>query len=338
LTRTVEIVRAGEIDGTIVELGRTAFGKPRGLYREYLEWKYLHNPYRAEPLLYVARDRRGRAVAMRGFYGARWSTPYGLMEIPCADDFAIASEHRTSGIATELMRSALADLPEHGVQYVVNASGGQVTVLQSLAAGWKSLGGVDPLDRAGQGRNGFTFARRARSSPRRALEALGKVDGVAASPDALAMAALAETTSGVGRIRHVRDPAFFRWRYANPQRDYRFLVVDGADGSNGYVAVGLQRPRPDTLPLFIADWEGDSLLAHVVEICSSVTIRVWAASVSADTRSLLDRLGFEPAQPELRARGLPCLLFRPVGSHDPEVTAAIEGSIWDVRLIDSMHG
>jgi GNAT superfamily N-acetyltransferase len=347
LTRNVEIVRTGEIDEGIVELGRTAFGKSRKLYRDYLEWKYLHNPYRQDPLLYVARDRRGRAIAMRGFYGARWSTPAGVVDIPCADDFAVAKEHRRSGIAAELMRYALADLTGRGVQHVVNASGGQVTVLQSLASGWKSIVMVDPLDRpVPPSRLGETWAyvRAAGRPHHRALSSRDGSEGVTASPDPDALAELSSASSGGGAVQHVRDAAFFRWRYANPQREYRFLVFESEGRVTGYLVIGSQRPRADTLPLYFADWEGESdairhgLLERGVELYGSSTIRVWAGSARRETRSYLEQLGFEPTQHELRARGLPCVLFRALDGHDAEETETLERAPWDIRLIDSMHG
>lgn len=343
----VDVVRVDEIDDDLVDLGHRAFGRPRGLYREYLEWKYLRNPYRTDPLIYVVRDDKDRVVAMRGFYGARWETPVGIVDIPCADDFAVARAHRTSGVASALMRAALADLPSRGVTCVVNASGGRITVLQSLAMGWKSIVAVDPLDRPvsrSTFSEGLGYLRsRVRPLPR-SLAALDGAEGVTSTPDPDGLAALATSPVADDTVRHVRDAAFYRWRYANPQREYRFLLSESEGRVTGYLAIGCQRPRPDTLPLFLADWAGESagicsqLLERAVELCGSDTIRVWAASVSAEGRSQLERLGFEPAQHELRAKGMPCVLFRSVDPADAGRAATIERSTWDVRLIDSMHG
>jgi GNAT superfamily N-acetyltransferase len=347
VTQNVEVVRIDEIDDDVVDLGRRAFGRRRSLYREYLEWKYLRNPYRTDPLIYVARDRDGHVVAMRGFYGARWSTPVGVVDIPCADDFAVARAHRTTGVATALMRFALADLPSRGVSCVVNASGSRITVLQSLAMGWTSILAVDPLDRPvsrsalGEGLAYVGFKTR---PLRRSLAALDDAQGVTSTPDPDGLAALATSPLADGSVRHVRDAAFYRWRYANPQREYRFLLAESKGRLTGYLAIGRQRPRPDTLPLYVADWAGESaaicseLLGRAVELCGSDTIRVWAASVSEEERSQLERLGFEPAQHELRAQGMPCVLFRSSDPDDADRTTTIERSTWDVRLIDSMHG
>jgi len=345
VTPNVEVVRIDEIDD-VVDLGRRAFRKPRSLYREYLEWKYLRNPYRTDPLIYVARDRDGHVVAMRGFYGARWSTPVGVVDIPCADDFAVARAHQTTGVASALMRFALADLPSRGVSCVVNASGSRITVLQSLAMGWRSVLAVDPLDRSVSRSflgEGLAYLRSRTRPLRRSLAALDRADGVTSTPDPDGLAALATPPLVDGSVRHLRDAAFYRWRYANPQREYRFLLSESEGRLTGYLAIGTQRPRPDTLPLYVADWAGESaavysLLGRAVELCGSDTIRVWAASASEEARSELERLGFEPAQQELRAQGMPCVLIRSVDTEDSDRAATIERSTWDVRLIDSMHG
>ncbi len=336
---SVDVVRLDGIDDEVVALGATAFQRQPALYRAYLEWKYLRNPYLLDPLIYVARDTQGRAVAMRGFYGARWRTPSGDFDMPCADDFAVAAAQRTTGVARELMRSALADVATRGVQYVVNASGGRATVLQSLAMGWKSVLAVDPFERpVARLRRGLQALQR-----RRSLAFLDGTAGVTAMPDASELADLAcrcEIRSGV---RHVRDAAFYRWRYANPEREYRFLVAEANGRITGYLAIGLQQPRATTLPLYFADWEAETpaverdLLERGVALCATRPIRVWAAGVSAETRSQLERLGFVQAQLELRAQGMPCILVRDLTSN-ASGAGAIERADWNVRLIDSMHG
>ena len=149
-------------DRRIVELGSASFGVDAQEYREYLEWKHEQNPYSPEPLVYAALDENERAVGMRTFYGTRWSTGGGETDIPAADDFAIAPAHRHSGLATSLMRSALSDLNKRGFEYVVSTSAGQVTALQSLAVGWKS---VEPWSLRSGFRGDSGASRRPRTSP-----------------------------------------------------------------------------------------------------------------------------------------------------------------------------
>ena len=109
----------------------------------YLEWKHEENPYVKEPLVYLAFHGR-ELVGMRRFYGARWEVG-SPPEICSADDFVIAPQHRDRGLATIIMNAAFGDLARRGHQYVFNLSGGQTTVLSSLAMGWKSAGPLEPI-------------------------------------------------------------------------------------------------------------------------------------------------------------------------------------------------
>ena len=209
--------------------------------RAYFEWKYEQNPYLSEPVLFLARDGTGRVVGTRGFYGGSWHSSGPKSLVPCADDFAIASEYRGTGLAAEIMRAALEGL-EQGFEYVLNASGGPSTVLQSLAMGWKSVGAMAPAARLtgrqvrnptrGVAAKGTRWLPRPRgawrtsSSPYERLDRVGREqvdEGEAAivvesSPRADSMADLVVRLPDDGRIRHARDEPFIRWRFANPSR------------------------------------------------------------------------------------------------------------------------
>src|SRR5215831_5149523 len=124
----------------MIALYSEVFARTPKVCRDYLEWKYWRNPYLDEPLLFFARDARGSIVGMRGFYGTCWEIAGRRVVIPCADDFAITASERNNGLMTIIMRAALDALARRGFVYTLNASGGQLTVLQSLAMGWKSLG------------------------------------------------------------------------------------------------------------------------------------------------------------------------------------------------------
>ena len=136
-----------ELKEAVVDLWQTVFVTDHFDRRSYFEWKYEQNPYIPEPILFLAMDGNGRVVATRGFHGSRWQTADASVVIPCAEDFAIAAEHRSGGPGTALMRVALADLEQRGYQYVLSASAGQTTVLHSLAMGWKSIGAMEPVGR-----------------------------------------------------------------------------------------------------------------------------------------------------------------------------------------------
>jgi GNAT superfamily N-acetyltransferase len=371
----IEIVTGRQQMDRIVELGSIAFEVDAGAYREFLQWKHEQNPYSREPLFYVALDANERAVGMRTFYATRWSTGEGEVEIPAADDFAIAAEHRHTGLATSLMRSALDDLDQRGFEYVLSTSAGEVTALQSLAMGWRSVGAMEPAERNPLRRRAPLAVRRRvphrirpllrsfrrRGNPGRArsgFEALDAAGGrrsvergatvvVTSSPNAEALADLESRLPRDGRIRHVRDSAFFRWRYANPAREYRFLLYEVEAQLEGYLAIARCRYLGSATPLLIVNWAGTTpearaeLLECALARCGTSDIRVWTASLPPESKVLLARSGFRPAQPDLRARGLPCVLLRKLGESGEWLLGgapAVDPTRWVLSLIDSMIG
>jgi hypothetical protein len=52
---------------------------------------------------------------------------------------------------------------------------------------------------------------------------------------------------------------------------------------------------------------------------------------------MLAEFGFKDAEMEARARGMPCVLVKTLSPGSTRVLS-IDGSIWDIRLADSMHG
>jgi GNAT superfamily N-acetyltransferase len=373
----IEIVAGGtSLMDHLVTLGSSVFDLDPVDYREYLQWKHERNPYTREPLVYVALDDNGRAVGMRTFYGTRWSTGGGVeLDLPAADDFAIATEHRYSGLASSLMRSALGDLNERGFEYVLSTSAGQVTVLQSLAMGWKSVGAMEPAQRLPWHR-GASFALRARL-PRRIQQLPGPVRRrrgrrrdtsgfevmdaaggrrskdhdaavvVASSPRDEALADLTLRLRRDDGIAHVRDSAFFRWRYANPSREYRFLLYEVDAELVGYLAVARACYLGSGTPLRIVDWVGIThqaraeLLECAIAWCGGSGLLIWTASLPPESKILLERTGFGPAQHDLRSRGMPCVLLRKLdvsGEWLLDGRPAVDPTRWHVSLVDSMHG
>ncbi len=357
----------------MVELRSRAYGFESPDSREYLEWKYERNPYLSEPLLHLAVDGGGNVAGMRGFYGTRWRTPGGDVTMPCADDFAIAPEHRNSGLTTAIMRVALEDLAGRGFEHVINTSGGRVTVLHSLATGWKSVGAMEPVARVSlSGRARAAVRGRARGkrliwrlgrqsdevqpSDARCFERLDNAGGrsvpggsivVETVPRTQAMADLVARIPCDGRIRHARDRAFFDWRFANPWREYRFVYLERDGRLEGYLVLARHtRYRPPMVPFRVADWEGTSaeirrqLFEFTLAHGRFPSLSTWTASCGDEDRALLERSGFRPAELDLRARGLPCVLLRRLsGSGDWRIAGvpALDRANWDVRLIDSMH-
>jgi hypothetical protein len=331
--------------------------------RDYLRWKYWRNPYLDEPLLFLARDSAGSVVGMRGFYGTRWRVAGQSVVIPCADDFAIVAAERDKGLMTVIMRMALDSLARRGFGYTINASGGELTVLQSLAMGWKSLGPMEPvarMTRLERARRAIVrTARRTRLArfvptsmrypsgsfselDRHGREASARAGNiiVESSPRPEAMAQLVRSNAGDGRVRHVRDTDFFRWRFGNPTREYRFLYFERDAVLQGFIAVAGYRPS-NNLQFNIVDIEAKNevVLAELLQSACDwgrfPAIGTWLASYAPAARALLTRHGFLPIDRGSRARGMPCVLLKKTGS---ELDSTIDGAAWDIRLIDSMHG
>jgi GNAT superfamily N-acetyltransferase len=372
-----EVVRCRpEFREQVIALRRHSYETEFAEVREYLEWKYERNPWIKDPILYLALDAQGRVAGMRGAYGTCWRTPAGPVVIPCADDFAIAREHRNSGLMTAIMRFALDDLAGRGFEYVMNTSGGRVTVLQSLAMGWKSVGALEPVARLGW-RQRAHLALRERTRGRRVLWRLGHVSraqftsdpkcfarldrrrgnpvtaggwsiAVEAAPRPDAMADLAARLPDDGRIRHVRDGAFFAWRFDNPMHEYRLLFAERDGRLEGWLAIARNPSyRAPMLPFYLSDWVGTSeavraeLLRRALSWGGFEGLGVWTGTMRAEDRALLEGAGFRPVLPDLRARGMPCVLLKklsPGGEWSIGGTPALDRSRWDVRLLDSMHG
>ena len=363
----IEVVRYNpSLREELIEFRRKGYETGFPESRDYLSWKYENNPYIPEPVFYVARDQ-GRIVGMRGMFGTRWE--YGpsreTVVLPCADDFVIAHAHRNTGVASAVMREAVADLARQGYNYVINTSGGRITVMQSLASGWRSATTVEQMVRRSRSesvrqrvrsrvrgmRGIWRLARRSGATIISSLEPFRRVDKMgrlpAAEPGASIVAeqaprvgAMAELIARLpydGRIRQVRDETYLTWRYRNPIRQYRFFYYERAGRLEGYLVlaryVECQLP---TLPFHIVDWEASSesargeLLQCATEIANISELGAWATGLSDADRTLLERSGFVPTDLDMRKRGMPCILVKNLHAPQPPESWTLGGG----RILD----
>jgi hypothetical protein len=340
----------------------------------HLEWKYGENPYVKEPLIYLA-FQGGELVGMRGFYGSKWElgSPAESHSLLVADDAVIAPAHRDRGLVTMIMRAAFEDLAKRGYDYVLNLSGGPVTVVGSLAMGWKSVGPLDPIGR----QSGSPIHRRLRQflerkpllwryarSPilhsagenrpfaaldRKARIRLGGSIRIEREPSPEAMSELVTRIGHDGRIRHVRDAEFFAWRFRNPLGEYRFLY-SGKSRLDGYLVLKSARPSAmESKRVKIVDLEAtqsssrSELLDAAIRLGRFPDLFAWGATLPHDTRSYLGSRDFKPVDLEWRARGCPCVLVRPV-SPRPAGDWVLGNcrlsdlANWDMRMLYSMTG
>lgn len=331
-----EIVRYDPgLKGQIARVQRHLWSDDLGLNTAYFEWKYEQNPYGKAPLLHVAISE-GRVVGMRGMFGACWEvgSPPRSVLAPCADDFVIDPEHRNKSLGGVIMRAVAPDSALGDYEYAFNLSPGPVTLMSGLVAGWRPAGRPGEEDAA----TVAVFRPRRPAPPSRPRR----------SVSAAAMAELVARLGHDGRIRHVRDETYLRWRYRDPLHDYRFLV-HGADHLQGYLV--LQGHRVDSeRGVRIVDWEATTpeirtaLLSAALEWGRFPEATLWTASLASETSDSLAGFGFVTAGSGSHLRGAAPILIRPVGRTATTVDPTIEGrrlldpANWDMRMIYSMGG
>ncbi len=344
-----------------------------GLATRYFEWKYEENPYSKEPLIYLA-FQGSELVGMRGFYGAKWELgrPREVHTVLVADDFVISPQHRDRGLVTLIMNAAFEDLAQRGHKHVFNLSGGGLTVLGSLAMGWKSAGPLEPI---GSG-TGPAFRRRLReflkqkpffrkdadspllqsAAERKPFARLDRGSQVRANGSVLfereprpgAMSELVSSLGHDGRIRHVRDREFFAWRFGNPLRIYRFLYL-GDSPLDGYLVLECAHSTtPEPRRVKIVDLEAahpglrTELLEAAIRSGRFAELFAWAATFPDGARQYLAARGFKPVDLEWRAHGCPCVLVRPVlpKSVDSDWVLGQQRltdlASWDMRMLYTM--
>jgi GNAT superfamily N-acetyltransferase len=374
---TYEIVRyePGFRD-QVAELQRHLWGNDVTINAAYLDWKYHQNPYLDDPLICLA-VRAGRVVGMRGMFGARWEigTPAGHVVVPCADDFVIAPEHRNRGLVAQIMNATIDRVAAAGYRYAFSLSAGPVTMMASLATGWRGAGSMRAAQRKGVDGWLVRASARVRTLPllwryadplarlqyrlkrpfadldHEARRAPGPLDArvrVEPAPRVDAMADLVRRLGHDGRIRHVRDERYLAWRYRNPLYEYRFLFR-GADRLEGYLVLRADRRDP-ARGINVVDWEAttpalrEELLRAAVDWGNFPELTIWTATVPTDTLAAVSRAGFVPIVVGSRTRSshtiLVCDTRRPRPASDMMLGGRrlLDPAAWDMRMVYSMAG
>jgi hypothetical protein len=237
-----------------------------------------------------------------------------------------------------------------------------MTFLSSLAMGWRSVGLMRPMRlRTWRTRIAGRLHRRAPRASRRGpfAEVEAAWDGrrqrrpelsLESTPRCEAMALLVER-SGSLRLRHVRDAAYFHWRFQHPLSRYRFLYwtdqqLQGYLVLQEYVSAYAVKRVTN-----IVDWEADNdairadLLVAALSLVRGRDLVIWSSCLSESVRALLGRSGFQPdPEPDSAARQRDVLLVRPSGDPQPAETWQFAGQRllelenWDLCMLYSMHG
>ena len=360
---------APEFDAQIAQLQTHLWSGSTARNAAYLRWKYAENPFFDETLIHLALSDGG-VVAMRGMFGGLWQVDATATcwRVPCADDLVVQPEHRNSGVAGRVARACVAAAAARGFPFAVSLNASPATFVSSLAAGWRAAGSYESVWRYAAcsprlerlrsrmrhtpWRHVHTLLNRLR--PNGLFAVLDRAGRQMSGPLSLGreprpqeMADLVAHLPWDGRIRHVRDAAYFAWRFRNPLHDYRFLFWDD-DGLHGYLV--LQRylsDRADQGCINIADWEASdehvraALLDAALRCGRFHRVQAWTASVPEPVRTVLRDQGFRTPEPSMTTRHSGLLVHRlsdasarecwPLGSRN-----LLNIADWDLRMLYSM--
>ncbi|MDH3669368.1 MAG: GNAT family N-acetyltransferase [Paracoccaceae bacterium] len=291
-------------------------------------WLVDENPYSNTPLVYLALSE-GRVVSMRIFHAARWEVVGSgrSFDVPCGVAFVTDKDYRRRGIGALLMERAVDDMLSRGIKHLFSLAASPITFRVQEQQGWRRAVLYDQVSRSRPLRQWRRFIgrqlplvrkilRRTRSqlaADRAApkpdlkrifapLDSIGPItfEGgrleITQVPDAAAMAALAATGRDAGRIRHVRGPDYFEWRYRMPIMEKRFLTWSQGD-ARGFLV--LEARRDVKREIRIVDWEvtGDAvlkrLLAAVIKFGEFQELWTWRVGLPEELTDFLDQSGFK---------------------------------------------
>lgn len=290
----------------ILRLRRTFRGISDAWNEEHFRWQQEENPWFEGHQIRLALHR-GSVVGMRVLQAAEWEAgaPPVRFRAPCYVGTVIEEGHRTRGLMTRLTRAVEEDARSRGARFALNLNAGPVTHMAALAEGWRSLGPFGAVVRPSPS-GGFRPSQRAVRLLRRALASLLPAPGVGVRiarrtrPDE--MAELAARRSDPGRIRHVKDARWFRWRYADPSSRYLFVYFERDRRLVAYLAFHREAPPLPSGPLDLVDWERSDEVdwSELLGVAARVADRrvlplaTWTAAFPQETAPLFAELGFAP--------------------------------------------
>ena len=320
----------------------------------HFRWQQEGNPCFERYMIRLAFFEQ-RLVGMRVLQPAQWqagSPPYRF-RAPAFVGTYIDPAHRLRGLFRQLTQAIEADLAEMGIEWALNSSPAPTTLVASLAESWRSIGALGSLVREPSIGGGRFHHKVHRNLARLAGRIRPPLRGVQISDEARAreMADLVSAQAEEdGRIRRLRDEAFFRWRFRDPSSRYRFVYVE-RDGDLVGFAVLQRRPPPSKdHSLHLVDWGigGDFTWKELVGVVLDHADRIqqdlitWAATHPPDAGAVLAEFGFEPRkEPGPLAGSRPTLLVRKIGSDDASESWSVAGqpvddvSGWNLRMTDS---
>jgi hypothetical protein len=306
----------------------------------------------------------------------RWQVDLSKKEMPCLGDAdaVVHPDHRRQGLLSSMTVSAFNDLADSLYEYIFTLSANRVSAAFDLQVGFRDAGFLQTAQRlrvqsevpqsslrrlARKLPVPPSIYRRLRSkrvsAPQESTEGISTFqtfdDNVSEShgvidtkisfssvPKPSAMANLIVQIGDGIRIQHVRDQAYFSWRYQNPRSIYRFIFWSSKRGLEGYLVLRAPVKVTDGV-VTIVDWVAKSqqvyrgLLQAAIKLGDFYAINIWSESLSKDVKQLLRDNNFrflEKAEDEISGYRPPQLLVRPV----QEEHLAADWKIGDLDLLD----
>ncbi|GAA0636794.1 hypothetical protein GCM10010174_68110 [Kutzneria viridogrisea] len=324
-----------------IQEGLLAGGRDGNL--AYLKWKYGANPYLDDRYTVLARSGGaggGDLIGMVGVFGSCWEAGGQRFVLPCLTDTIVAPEYRNSSAFHDMVDTVLELLRRDGVPWLLDF-GDQGTIPSMLVRGWRMVG---PWAQSALTRpEGFRPPAAWEEVPPSSGANSGVLLRATPGADLDAMVAVARGVPQDGRVRVVRDRAYFTWRAANPLARYYYLVAGGEE-PQGYLVA--HRSGVDTdegpTPTTIVECEArtDEVFADLVlaahERLPGRRVVMGTRDVCRAGLDVLTSLGADIVQPTgrfTRDRPLPNLIIRDTGTAGvlAELAGLLEPEVWDFR-------
>jgi GNAT superfamily N-acetyltransferase len=363
------------------------WGSDMALNSSYFEWKHNQNPYVEEPIFFLALYEgrvvgvRGMCGSRWDF-----GQPGKIYNCLADVDSVVSPDHRRQGLLTRMSMAALEELKTSTYEYVITLSANRYSSAANIKMGWRNVGyfGSAQQYAGGSLAKGGTSARvrgkgskipliptayrrmrkfLKRKSPqaREKLPPFHELDeryarrevhikrniSLDKHPRPKMMAEFINRIDTNGRIRHVRDEEFFKWRFQNPRSSFRFIFWEESQLS-GYLILHAQAYKPGVIT--IVDWEAENekirteILKTAIEMGKFKILSLWSGSLSADTRKILSDFDFdfvEPSGDPDQDADLSHILLKPTRQeklHDGWAIGdsdLLELANWDLRAIYS---
>lgn len=330
---------------------------------DWFDWKYVSNPY-VDHVPIVVAEADGDLVGARTFFALPMVVAGERRRALQPSDTILHPDHRRRELLTRMTQLAI-DRYEEREPVCFFSFPSELTRRGTLQLGWERAGTVplayrvENLTPMVATRTSGTGRRLAGEVGTRLLDRYTRVrERPTEVPTELSLSH--ETTVPIEElaaiyegavpeaIHAVRDPAFYRWRLANPRWNYSAVLVERADERVGAV-VGRYPPGKiygpevtrlvDVVPLSSSD-QRDSLVRALLEYVRATfpTTDLFVAPTTIASDVLRDQGFHEETEPPLSyLRTARPHLVRALGS-SPAGQSLTDGEHWTTTLLETDTG